>query len=429
MSLYFALDANMDLYLNLKAQMPDGRQVYTFIRPGTQPGTLLHMLEDLRSMDGTDAHEYMPLTRLHVWSTEDESMSLNMFVYGLRETRPDDANFVELATPILEYAKRVQEGEFLNDPNGLHPSPSPRFEEEELLNYLGKCSHNYLTFGSGSPRRFLQHREIIHTVSGTEGTSVHVESEEDHPGHYWIDVAMANTRPRNALENVCRLLFIHKFDVSKARLDIVNDEENGNITMLRLLVSPVPGSEVGPGTFELLQSEIKRSKWLDQSTMDLVFNQHLALGVVRGEIITGICSLIHPVLAKENALVYSKSNILDRVSEKRFIPYASDIATLFLDRFNPKGNRLSDEDFHRRTDALKSQISTGVEDTVARTVLEKMLDVVRCTLKTNVYMPNRYALSFRLDPKVMVSPHEAEQELPYGIIFVHGRYVKYNQVV
>ena len=195
------------------------------------------------------------------------------------------------------------------------------------------------------------------------------------------------------------------------------------------MVSPVPGSEVGPGTFELLQSEIKRSKWLDQSTMDLVFNQHLALGVVRGEIITGICSLIHPVLAKENALVYSKSNILDRVSEKRFIPYASDIATLFLDRFNPKGNRLSDEDFHRRTDALKSQISTGVEDTVARTVLEKMLDVVRCTLKTNVYMPNRYALSFRLDPKVMVSPHEAEQELPYGIIFVHGRYVKYNQVV
>lgn len=36
-------DANMDLYLNLKAQLPDGRQVLTFIRPRTEPGTLLHM--------------------------------------------------------------------------------------------------------------------------------------------------------------------------------------------------------------------------------------------------------------------------------------------------------------------------------------------------------------------------------------------------
>jgi hypothetical protein len=34
-------DANMDLYLNLQTHMSDGRQVLTFIRPGTSPGTLL----------------------------------------------------------------------------------------------------------------------------------------------------------------------------------------------------------------------------------------------------------------------------------------------------------------------------------------------------------------------------------------------------
>lgn len=36
-------------------------------------------------------------------------------------------------------------------------------------------------------------------------------------------------------------------------------------------------------------------------------------------------------------------------------------------------------------------------------------------------MNNRYALGLRLDPKIMVSQHEAPRDSPYGIIFVHGR--------
>ena len=67
-------DANMDLYLNLKSQNHDGRVIYTFIRPGTEPGTLLSMVEEL----GED----LLLTRMHVFSTADETMSLNMFVFG-----------------------------------------------------------------------------------------------------------------------------------------------------------------------------------------------------------------------------------------------------------------------------------------------------------------------------------------------------------
>lgn len=36
-------------------------------------------------------------------------------------------------------------------------------------------------------------------------------------------------------------------------------------------------------------------------------------------------------------------------------------------------------------------------------------------------MNNRYALGFRLDPRIMVSEGEPSQEMPYGIIFAHGR--------
>ncbi|KAL7566432.1 hypothetical protein ACA910_000913 [Epithemia clementina (nom. ined.)] len=412
-------DANMDLYLNLKSHMPDGREVFTFIRPGTKPGTLLSMIEDLRKEDVADEHKYRPLSRLHVFSTEDESMSLNLFVYGLRASKSEDYNLEEGAAPILDYAAQVQDGVFLEEKDNRHPAPSPLFERGNLLEYLDKCSHNYINFGISSPRRFLQQRVMFDAVSGSEGSDVHIEPDPDNQGH-WVSVSVANTRPRNALENVCRLLYLHDFDVSRARLDVVPDGDNGNITMLRLLVSPASGGEVMTETFDVLRREVKRAKWLDSSTMNLVFDRYLWLGVTRGEIITGICSLIHPVLAKENSLVYSKSNILETVTRQRFIKHAADVANLFLDRFNPQ-SPLSEVEQEERIEKLRQAFANDVEDSVATKILDKMVDVVKHTLKTNVYLPNRYALSFRLDPKVMLAPGEVVSELPYGVFFVHGR--------
>ncbi len=48
-------------------------------------------------------------------------------------------------------------------------------------------------------------------------------------------------------------------------------------------------------------------------------------------------------------------------------------------------------------------------------------DIVKYTLKTNIYMNNRYALGLRLDPKIMVSDGEPTRDTPYGVIFSHGR--------
>lgn len=73
-------DANMDMHMNLKTHLPDGRQVLTFIRPGTMPGLLLSMIKELPYTQRSE--EYMPLSRVQIYSAEDDSMSLNLFVYG-----------------------------------------------------------------------------------------------------------------------------------------------------------------------------------------------------------------------------------------------------------------------------------------------------------------------------------------------------------
>lgn len=50
-----------------------------------------------------------------------------------------------------------------------------------------------------------------------------------------------------------------------------------------------------------------------------------------------------------------------------------------------------------------------------------VVDIVKHTLRTNIYMNNRYALGLRLNPKIMSSEDESPRETPYGVIFVHGR--------
>uniref|UniRef100_A0A7S3KZB4 Glutamate/phenylalanine/leucine/valine/L-tryptophan dehydrogenase C-terminal domain-containing protein n=1 Tax=Amphora coffeiformis TaxID=265554 RepID=A0A7S3KZB4_9STRA len=410
-------DADMDLHLNLQAHMPDGRKVLTFIRPGTQAGTLLKMIMELPYKDN-DGDDYMPLTRLHVFSTEDETMSLNMFVYGLREATASDVS-EDVYESILDYASMVQRGEVTQTPDGLsHPSPSPLFEHDRLVEYIKKCSQNYINFGLTNPRRFLQQMEMFNEVSGSEGTAIHIEPDSVEPNHFWVDVAVANSYPRVALEHLCRLLFLHDFDVARARLDVVPDGDNGNITMLRMLVTPIGDNTGSSDVFDVLTREIKRCKWLDPLTMDLVFDRYPWLGVTRGEIITALCNLMHPILYKEHSVIYTKANIFEAITKERFIDHSAAIASLFLDRFNPR-KPFTDFHFDERVNVLRDNIQAEVEDSLAVACLLKMIDIVKHTLKTNVYLPNRYALSMRLDPTIM--PADEGKEIPFGVFFVHGR--------
>jgi glutamate dehydrogenase len=82
---------------------------------------------------------------------------------------------------------------------------------------------------------------------------------------------------------------------------------------------------------------------------------------------------------------------------------------------------LTELEFQERCSKIGNAVDNDVEDTMASTVLHKMIDMVQHTLKTHVYMPDRYALAFCLDPACMVVPGSAPtSEHPYGIAFVHG---------
>jgi len=408
-------DANMELYLNLKSPLPDGGEgeVLTFIRPGKKMGQLRELIQELPWVQNTDS--YVQLSRMQIFIADDESMTLSMFIYGdvpsINNEEKKDVE--EVGARILDYAAQLQNGEFLNS-DQKHPTPSTIFEREEILTYLRKCSETYVS--RIDPFRFLHHRELYQKVTGTEGVAVIIHKSND--DQFWVDIAAANSLPQVALEHATRLLYLHQLDVQRCHLDVVKDEDNGNVSLLRILVSPMSDSTPSDETLNILKRQMKRTKWLDPATMDLAIDKYPSLGLDKAEIITAISALMHPIMAKKNSFIFSRANILDTLTNSRYISHSSNIAELFLDRFNPH-NPLSDDDFTSRCEKLREEISSQVEDTSAEELLNKMIDVVQCTLKTNLYLEHRYSLALRLHPKIMHS--DDDHELPYGVFFIHGR--------
>jgi len=430
------VDADMDLYLNLKSKTSDGRTVYTFIRPTTQPGTLLNMVEELPQCNP----DTPSLTRLHVFSAGDDSFSLNMFVMGESKSSPAGKDAQE-PTPyrdtILQFTSDVRSGKYLSEYPDLDPGEAC-FEESSLQTYLSKCRDNYLKIICEHPERFLRQRLLYESVRGTEGCEARIEeavhestgsTDGDIGKQYWIDVAMANSLPQLALEHTCRLLFVQGFDVGRARLDIIPDGDNGTVTMLRLLVHPVmedaEDADSTESKFERLKYNLKRSKWLDDTTMKLVFEDEPWLGVKRGEIITAMCNLLHPIFNKAGGSggnnFYTKHNILQTVTDSQSIGHAAKIADLFLERFNPKQPMDDEATFQQRLDEIRNNVSSNFQESFVKELLFKMTEIVEKTYKTNIYMRNRYALSLRLDPSIMGVGSSEDSTLPFGVLFIHGR--------
>ena len=77
-------------------------------------------------------------------------------------------------------------------------------------------------------------------------------------------------------------------------------------------------------------------------------------------------------MSKQNAIAFSKGNIIETVTKDRYVNHAAAIADLFLDRFNPKGP-LSDSELESRSQGLKAIIESEVEDTPAQALLFKMI--------------------------------------------------------
>lgn len=205
-------------------------QHITYINSGTSTGMLAAQIKGLVNPAGQQ------LTHVHVFSSLDNSLALNVFSFSDRDGVSKAASKAD-AKHIFEYVAEVKAGKHAGDKTV--PKYSELFSDANLDEYIKNISPSYAS--KSIPRRFLIQREMYERVRGSEGAEVHIEAFE--PTSSWVTIAAANVLPEVLLRLCSSMIAARGLDVSRAHLDSVLDPSNnlpdhvGNVTMLRLLVS------------------------------------------------------------------------------------------------------------------------------------------------------------------------------------------------
>lgn len=409
--------ANLSLKIDTKGAAGDLHT--TYISNQASQGLLNAQLTQVVVPEGYE------LTNVKVFKSADGSLSLNMFTFeskaALRHATPADAQ------KVLDFVSEVRAGKHSSNPLVAKYNDA-LFSEAALTTFIPKVTPNYIK--DVTPQRFMFHRELYEKVHNNDGTAIKIDiPQSEGPGNLaWITIAAANVLPEVLLRLTSNIVTSRNLDISRAHLDSLVSTENstpeipGNVTLLRLLVSPSTGSVDFLGNndyINTLKRDLRRAKFLDNSTTELGLHKYPKLGLDKAEVITAYCSMLHGPLSKEATSSFvSIKSVVQAIDTPATIGIAENIASLFLDRFNTNGSGISDGVFNARTVDIQRTIDQ-VQSESGKKVLQKMLNAVGKTLRTNFYNEDRYALSMRVHPSVMASDKKTQ---PFGVFFIHGRH-------
>lgn len=381
--------SNLPLRITLRS---DDGLAWTFINERDYPGLLATMVRQLP----TD----QPLRRAKVHTSAGGDLVLVSFAFG-EHGRFDGSSSEQsrVRDNVLAYAK--QQGF-----NASIPEIS-RFIEES-------CSSQYLT--TVTPLRLVATWSRFRKVSGSDDVLVELESDSD-PQLSRIIMLFGNATPRRIFELYAAHFGARNVDIRRAYLDVFADPGNGHVSVLTFVVTRPGIGAIDPSSpfWSQLHRELMRIKWAGDAANALA-RRRPDLGIVRAEVITGLSSLAHQILCRENPYAFAKDRVFS--TTERFIDLTEGIADLFLARFDPQ-HQLDDAGFEHRASALAHEIEHSIDPEDARKIMGTLVEVVRAVKKTNVFIDERYSLAMRIDPALLSRPDRAEK--PYGVFFVHGR--------
>jgi glutamate dehydrogenase len=409
----------------------------TYVHSGDRPG-LLHEIMDELSKKNPATTGRKPLQALKAFTAKDGSMMLDIFDFGRRQKFTGDTEDQQLGkSRILEYIDDLKSGKFAGEAG--HASPdSELFDQDALDKYMEMCSADYVAISD--PRRFCLQREMYDRVSGTEAVDILVDDDKDWgEGSKMVTIAATNMLPERFMQAIAVHLDAFQINIKRAHVDVVlepgahecdhinYDEHREFVVMCRLLVNAtteLPSFD-GQGQYEfqdVLQG-LRRVKWLDDEALSL-FHQHMpTLGidcVLTAEVISALCNALRTPLSKVDRFAFAGWRLNSMVQSPENLPIACDIAHLLLARFNPE-NPMDEDEFLAKAAEIRATIDERISADDASTLLTGMVEMVTHVLRTNVHEPNRYALAFRIDPKVMHELADDDRPIPYGVFYVHGR--------
>ena len=377
--------------LEITMRSEDGR-MWTAMRPSNHPGILAEIVSEL------PLEQSLRSATIH--SAADGSLVLDTFEFGKQDPfDSSDPEQIEKLEATLAYAR----------------DHAPEWTEQQIRSYFEGCTADYVK--TLTPLRISKHYRLYTGSSGTDSGEVEIEQEKADEKHSRITIAMANARTRTTLERCANVIAAYGLNIHRAYLDIVKDAPHGSVTFVGFIIEDPEGESIDRSSklWKSLSNDLRRIKWVHFGVLNLS-QRHPGLGVDEAELILGLCHLAHQVLCPRNEFAFTRERILSRAEASMGI--SRQITQLFMDRFNPT-NAAGEKQLRRDGTKIREQIEREVDSEAGRTTLLTLVDAVEATLRTNYFLPNRFGLALRLDPRVLMN--ELRPELPYGVFYVHGR--------
>jgi len=368
----------------------DGSSI-TAIRSGNRTGILAEVVREL-PLDAS-------LRAAKIHTSRDGSLIIDTFEFGEQEpfdpTQPRQCAAMDAA---VEFAL-------------VH---HPTIAEEDFRRYLAGCSSRYLL--TLTPLRMCRHFELFRSVSGTELPTISLETEDD-PTVARITLAVSNARTRTMLERAARVLRRHDASVVRAHLDVARDGDAGRVTFIAFIAQWASGARIESNDprWLRLREELLRVKWLDFRVIEFV-ERHPTFTVPEGELVAAFADLVRHMLVPSDPLAFTRDRVTETLAAHASL--TKPLLELFQARFDP-AHPLTQHAFHLRAEELATRIAALGDSDDARDVFEALWRAIRATLRTNLFVPNRFSLALRLAPDLLQGP--TRPELPFGVFFVYGR--------
>jgi len=452
-----------EIMLSSESDLGYGVQ-YTFIHSGATERVAPRQLESLP--DGT-------LTRVLLTTTRDGRLSLNSFDVapnsrwrsasaarrleqasnGVQAVGDGLKRFVvgagaspaeqEALARHTEYNERLEAGDLTahagTPMKGSRPPASfterPTILHLPLDEFLRRCSSTYVTHQL--PRLLVKQHYLYEAVRGQDNVEIEVETSEMGSrdwaavaeGCTLLTFALPGIQPRPALLRVFRLLDLHGMQLHLAQVDTVDDPEgDGAVTLLRTVVSPEPsmlgGSRALEARWELLKADACRIKWVDEAVLRLASEGTPALTLTQAEVLLALADLSLSIL--DHPLL-SRVGVHDRLERAEERSLARTLVDLFIARFDPAAP-LAEEAFLDGLRSASKQAEASLRDHESLTLLRAMAAAVQHTMRTNLFMRQRWALTLRIEPAFFdgvldrLPSSSGLSNRPYGVFFVAGRH-------
>ena len=390
----------------LRIRSTDGRRI-TYVLPDA-PGTLTTLMRDFR--DGI-------IRAAKLYSSKDKQLLIDTFDVG--DSPRCDLDIGELREKFhctLALAR-------------ARPDGAGAWTEGELGRHFASLTEDYVR--ECTPQRILSHADLGRQVRRTGASAVLLDN--GHPTRSRIVVACADVSSTNMLLRVANRLSTLNIDISRAYVDTMShasgENSGGNgagetaavepVVILSAVVLPVDGEKLDRESelWRRLSGDLLRLEWLDAETLELGY-QVPGLDLGGADVLMTYADLAHRLLVKTNRYLYSRAQI-ETIMIDHHLALSRKLVDLFLLRFDPE-RAIPEVEYQRQAAALATELADKVEDEVAGTVLGTVFEAINATWKTNYFVRGRYALSLRLDPKVLAAA-SPRAEVSHGVFWVHGR--------